>query len=140
MIKLLSILLLTTIFLPIISLAPPFDEGGMISCLPNAGTTYVNGHVYQGSNLLSGPIVAFSFQPDGPIVAQIQSGPHPGYPQWSPGFFSHILSATGPRAGNWFFWIVDGNGRRISVIVPVVTTASVGPTGCQQALIFFRRP
>jgi len=93
------------------------------------GTTYINGQPQNGYK------VAFSYESDGPIVATMQSGPHEGYPGWKTGFYSHIINATGPQAGNWFVWIVDDTGRRISEIGNFQTT---GPgEGCNQAVVDF---
>jgi hypothetical protein len=106
-------------------------------CEPNAGVTYVNGTTYVGGVPRSGYIVVFSWAPDGPIVARIQSGPHGGYAGWSPGFYSHILSATGPRAGNWYFWIINQNEQRTSEIAHLQTHGEAGPGKCQQGVVDF---
>jgi hypothetical protein len=95
------------------------------------GTTYVN------SQPQNGFWVAFSYAPDGPIVAKILSGPHEGYPGWKTGYYSHIINApqTGPKAGNWFVWVVDENNQRISEIG---NWQSTGPgEGCNQAVVDF---
>ena len=136
----LVLVLVSTIFLPVIMKSPEFPEAGLVKCEPNAGVTYVDGYVYQGETPINGNYVAFGTSPSGQPIARIQAGPHPGYPNWQKGFFSHILSATGPRAGNWYFWIESQAGERLSVVVPVVTTATADPGGCQQAHIFFRKP
>ncbi len=106
-------------------------------CEPNAGVTYVKGTTYVNGVPTSGYWVAFSWMPDGPIVAKIQSGPHEGYPDWAPGFYTHILQANGPREGTWYFWIVDENDRRISEMVQVRTDGEAGPGKCQQAIVDF---
>lgn len=106
-------------------------------CDPNGGTTYVNGTTYKGGAPVNGYQVAFSYAPDGPIVAQVPSGPHPGYPNWNPGFYSHILKSDGPREGDWYFWIVDASGNRISEIAHVHTDGVAGDGKCQQAVVDF---
>ncbi len=93
------------------------------------GTTYINGQPQNGYK------VAFSYAPDGSIVATMQSGPHEGYPGWKTGYYSHIINATNPQAGNWFVWVVDDTGQRISEIGNFQTT---GPgEGCNQAVVDF---
>jgi len=93
------------------------------------GTTYINGQPQNGYK------VAFSYAADGPIVATIQSGPHEGYPGWKTGYYSHIINATNPQAGNWFVWVVDQAGQRISEVGNFQTT---GPgEGCNQAVVDF---
>jgi hypothetical protein len=114
-----------------------FNVGEVVSCEPNAGVTYVNGTTRQQGEPVSGYLVAFSYAPDGPIVAQIQSGPHEGYPGWRQGFYSHILQADGPREGDWYFWIVDAFGQRISVSVFLHTDGQADSGSCQQAVIDF---
>jgi hypothetical protein len=127
------------IYLPLIAsnLVYQFNTGMVLRCDPNAGITYVNGLTKQQGQPASGYMVAFSWQADGPIVAQIQSGPHQGYPNWPAGFWSHILGANGPRAGEWYFWIVDDANKRISTIVHLHTDGEAGEGKCQQALIDF---
>ena len=39
--------------------------------------------------------------------------------------------------GNWFFWIVDNAGKRISEIAEVHTDGVAGDGSCQQAVIDF---
>ena len=51
------------------------------------------GTTYKGGQPASGYLVAYSDAPDGPILATMQSGPHPGYEGWRTGFYSHILDA-----------------------------------------------
>ncbi len=113
-----------------------FNIAVLQGCEPNKGVTYVKGTVYKNGNPVNGNIVAFSYAPDGPIVAQIQAGPHQGYEGWSTGSYSHILEANGAREGNWFFWIVDTAGNRISEIANVTTTSGENTT-CNQAIIDF---
>ena len=123
--------------------APPpqasyeFNKAILQRCDPNEGVTYVQGTTYKGGSPANGYQVAFSYAPDGPIVATVQSGPHQGYEGWSTGFYSHILSPNSPREGNWFFWIVDGSGKRISQIANVHTDGDAGDGKCQQAVIDF---
>ena len=68
-------------------------------------------------------------------MATIQSGPHEGYPGGDAGFYSHIISANGPRVGSWYVWVVDSTGQRISEIA---NWQSTGPgEGCNQATVDF---
>lgn len=133
-----KVMLLTMIFFPIMTQGYAY-RGHVVECRPNAGTTYVNGTVEDHGKAVNGINVAFSFAPDGPIVASIISGPHPGYPNWDPGFWSHILSTTGPRAGDWYFWLTDNNLVRVSDVVHLHTDALVGDETCQQAVIAFSK-
>jgi uncharacterized protein YgiM (DUF1202 family) len=114
-----------------------FSRAILQRCDPNAGVTYVQGTTYKNGQPVNGYNVAFSYAPDGPVVASIVSGPHAGYTNWNTGFYSHILKTDGPREGNWFFWIVDGGGKRISAIANVQTHGEAGEGKCQQAVIDF---
>ncbi|HIQ06757.1 MAG TPA: hypothetical protein EYH31_13945 [Anaerolineae bacterium] len=103
-------------------------------CDPNAGITYIEGTVYDAaSRPTNGIKVVFSYAPDGPIVADYITGTDPG----KPGRYTHILQWDGPRAGDWYVWVVDGSGRRISEIAHVHTDGTAGPGKCQQAIIDF---
>ena len=108
-------------------------------CEPNAGVTAIEGTVYQDHKPYNGARVVFSWTPDGPWVSEpMISGPHPGYPDWKPGWYSHILQAGGPREGDWYVWIVDDNGNRISEMSPRIhTDGTAGPGKCQKAIVDF---
>ena len=114
-----------------------FNRAILQRCDPNAGVTYVQGTVYKGGQPVNGYNVAFSYAADGPVVASVISGPHEGYTNWNTGYYSHILQSNGPREGNWFFWITDGTGKRISKIANVQTHGEAGEGKCQQATIDF---
>lgn len=94
------------------------------------GKTYVNGQPQSGYK------VAFSYAPDGPwITNPMLSGPHEGYKNWDQGYYSHIISSAGPKAGSWYVWIVDDGGNRIS---EMANWNSTGPgEGCNQAVVDF---
>ena len=113
-----------------------FNIALLQKCYPNAGVTYVEGTVYKNGQPVNGNMVAFSYAPDGPVVASIQAGPHAGYPGWSTGFYSHILGANGPREGEWYFWIVESD-QRISEIAHIHTDGQAGDGKCQQGTIDF---
>jgi phosphodiesterase/alkaline phosphatase D-like protein len=94
------------------------------------GITYVEG---QPSN---GHRVVFSHEADGTwATAPMISGPHPGYEGWSTGYYSHIINAAGPQPGDWYVWIVNEGGERISELAQWTST---GPgEGCNQATVSF---
>jgi hypothetical protein len=128
------------LFLPLVSTGQRvtwFNVGEVVRCDPNAGITYVEGTTRLYGEPVSGYMVAFSYDPDGPIVAQILSGPHEGYPGWRTGYYSHILGVNGPREGGWYFWIVDDRGQRISVYAFLHTDGQADPGSCQQAVVDF---
>ena len=69
---------------------------------------------------MDGYRVVFSYEADGPwVTAPAISG------NGQPGFYTHIISVGGARSGNWFAWIVDGDGTRISALA-AFTTDGVG--------------
>jgi hypothetical protein len=114
-----------------------FNRAELVRCDPNAGVTYVEGKVRMDGEAANGYRVAFNWAPDGEIVAWTTSGPHPGYEGWDPGFYSHILQHDGPRQGDWWFWIIDEQGKRISQMAHVRTDGVAGEGHCQQAIINF---
>lgn len=105
-------------------------------CLPQEGGNWFEGRTYVNGQPQSGYKVVFSYAPDGPpATSPVQSGPHEGYPGWDAGYYSHIIHASGPQAGNWFAWIVDDNGNRISEIG---NWQFKGPGGdCNQVVVDF---
>jgi len=94
------------------------------------GKTYINGQPANGYK------VVFSYAPDAPpITPAMTSGPHPGYTNWDAGYYSHIINASSPKAGEWYVWVVDDGGARISEIAHWTST---GPgEGCNQAVVDF---
>ncbi len=114
-----------------------FSRALLQRCDPNAGVTYISGTVYAHGQPVNGYNVVFSYAPDGPIIASTVSGPHAGYEGWRPGFYSHILKGDGPREGDWYFWIVDNAGARISARAHVHTDGEAAAGKCQQAIIDF---
>lgn len=127
------------IFLPLIMAASLllFNQGVVKRCAPNAGITYADGYLERFGVKQDGIAVVFATAPDGAPVASIISGPHPGYPNWPHGYFSHILGAHGPRQGSWYFWTTDNQGKRTSVIVHLHTDGTATPNSCQQANLLF---
>jgi uncharacterized protein YraI len=105
-------------------------------CERQPAGNWFDGTVYRGGQPHNGALVVFSYAPDGPHVTNPQtSGPHDGYPGWNAGYYSHIIHASGPEAGNWYVWIVDASGARISEIA---NWQSTGPgEGCNQATVNF---
>ncbi len=114
-----------------------FNRAELVSCAPNAGVTYVQGTLRLSGQPANGYRVAFSYEADGPVVAETISGPHTGYEGWNPGYYSHLLQINGPREGDWWFWVMDGGGQRISALGFVHTDGSAGDGQCQQAVIDF---
>jgi len=126
-------------FLPVIQqklrVGDYFNSAIVTKCEPQPAGNWFEGTTNVNGQPQSGYLVVFSYAPDGPIIATIQSGLHGGYPAWNTGYYSHMISATGPRAGNWSVWIIDGTWQRISEIA---TWQSTGPgEGCNQATIDF---
>jgi len=97
---------------------------------------WFEGTVYKGGHPVNGYRVVFSYAPDGPWVTQPQiSGPHEGYSNWNAGYYSHIIKASDPIAGDWYVWIVNESGARISEIAHWHST---GPgEGCNEAIVDF---
>ncbi|NPA91266.1 MAG: SH3 domain-containing protein [Chloroflexi bacterium] len=110
-----------------------YNKAVLYNCEPNAGITEVHGTVYYNHQPHNGALVVFSTRPDGPWVTKpVISGPHPGYPDWNAGFYSHIIGWNQARGGDWYFWIVDESGKRISIIAKVHTDDVAGPGKCQK--------
>lgn len=116
--------------------APAFYYRAVVqSCLPNAGITYIQGTVYEGTTPQTGKRVRLSWIPDdaNPPVPDYVTGTDPTRP-----IYTFILDPQKPREGNWYIWVVDATGKRISELANVRTTASASGAGaCQQAIVDF---
>lgn len=73
--------------------------GKMIKVAPNDGTTYVFGQAPNGAT------VYFAWRGND-AIAGIQAGPHSGYENWKPGYYSIPLYVRGatPCVGDWDVW------------------------------------
>ena len=113
-----------------------FNVAVVGSCQRQPAGNWFEGKTYIGGQPASGYKVVFSYAPDAaPITPPMTTGPHPGYEGWDAGYYSHIINASGPKAGNWFVWVVDDSGNRISEIA---NWQSTGPgEGCNQAVVDF---
>ncbi len=109
-----------------------FNRGELVSCEPDADSTQVQGTVRVNGQPVSGYRVVFSWQPDGEIVARTISGEdsHPGH-------YTHILQTPGTRKGNWWFWIENNDGNRISEMAFVHTDREPHTGKCQRAVVDF---
>ena len=110
------------------------------SCRPQAGGTWFDGSVTMGGQPIDGERVVFSWAPDGAVIAAQTSGPHSGYPGWNHGYFSHIVNDQPGRSrvGDWYIWVTDANGGRISEIAKWHSDGPVPEgTGCNDATIAF---
>lgn len=113
-----------------------FNVAVVGSCARQPAGNWFEGKTYINGQPASGYKVVFSYAPDAaPITSPMTTGPHPGYEGWDAGYYSHIINASGPAAGNWFVWVVDDSGNRISEIA---NWQSTGPgEGCNQAVVDF---
>ena len=108
------------------------NRARLLSCGPNADSTQARGIVRLNGHPASGFRVAFSWHPDEAVVAWTVSGDG----GQEAGHFSHILGG-GAREGNWWFWIENGDGIRISEMVHVQTDREPHTGKCQRAVLEF---
>jgi hypothetical protein len=107
-----------------------FRLADVVGCAPDDRSTRVEGTLYWNSVPADGYAVVFSWQPDGvwssnPVV----SGPNPS------GTYTHFI---GVAVGDWWVWIVDEQGQRIS---PMGAFSTDGPGGvCNVATVDFYGP
>lgn len=107
-----------------------FSRAELVGCVPDDRSTRVEGTVYWNGAPSDGHAVVFSWQPDGVWSANpTDSGPNP------PGAYTHFI---GVPVGDWWVWIVDEGGRRIS---PMGAFSTDGPGGtCNVATVDFYGP
>jgi hypothetical protein len=114
---------------------PPADTGivpTVRDCKPQEGGNWFDGYARDAQGkAVDGVRVVFSWQSDGEWSTPPQiTGPHQGYEGWAHGYYSHIIRTGQPQAADWYVWIVDETGKRISEIAKVHTD---GPGGvCNQ--------
>ena len=105
------------------------NGANLVRCDANAGSTRALGTVRLNGHPVNDYRVAFSWQPDGEVVARKRSS--------EGGQYTHILLASGPREGSWWFWIENEDGHRISEMAHVRTDKDHQAGSCQHAVIDF---
>ena len=108
------------------------NRATVAGCDPNADSTRARGTVRLNGQPVNGYRVVFSWQPDGEVVGRTISGEGP-----FPGLFTHILQASGPREGDWWFWIENSDGDRISEMAHFHTDSLPQEGNCQWAVLDF---
>lgn len=108
------------------------NRATVVGCEPNADSTQAQGTVRLNGQPVNGYRVAFSWQPDGEVVARRLSGEGA-----AAGAYTHVLQASGPRAGNWWFWIENKDGKRISEMAHARTDKDPHTGKCQRLVIDF---
>ena len=108
------------------------NRAAVVSCEPNADSTQVRGAVRVNGQPAGGYRVVFSWQPDGDAVARRVTGEN-----GVPGGYVHILDGGGARAGNWWFWVENSDGQRISEMAHLHTDAHPHAGMCQRAVVDF---
>ena len=109
------------------------NRAELVSCAPNNDSTQARGTVRLNGQPANGIRVVFSWRPDGQVVARAISGAG----GQEGGQFSHILLASGPREGNWWFWVENDAGNRISEMAYVHTDRLPHEGMCQRAVLDF---
>lgn len=108
------------------------NRATVVGCEPNADSTQAQGTVRLNGQPVNGYRVAFSWQPDGKVVGRRVSGEGA-----AAGAYTHILQASGPRAGSWWFWIENKDDKRISEMAHVRTHDRPHAGMCQRPVIDF---
>ena len=108
------------------------NRAAVVRCEPNADSTQVRGAVRVNGQPAAGFRVVFSWQPDDHVVARRVTGEN-----GVPGGYVHVLDGGGPRAGNWWFWVENSDGQRISEMAHLHTDAHPHAGMCQRAVIDF---
>ena len=108
------------------------NRATVVGCEPNADSTQARGTVRLNGQPVNGYRVAFSWQPDGKVVGRRVSGEDA-----AAGAYTHILQASGPRAGSWWFWIENKDDKRISEMAHVRTHGRPHAGMCQRPVIDF---
>ncbi|MCB0081913.1 MAG: hypothetical protein KDE47_13320 [Caldilineaceae bacterium] len=104
-------------------------------CLPYTYGSRFSGTVSIDGAPVNGYRITFSYEPDGPHVPQ-----QPAYSgsNGEAGAYSHILGVAVRRVGEWYAWMVDSDGRRISTIGAFHTDGDADQ--CNDATVDFYQP
>jgi hypothetical protein len=103
-------------------------------CAPFSNGSRFAGHVYVNGEPADGYRVTFSYEADGP---RVPLQPAISGSSGDPGSYAHILSAGVTRVGDWYAWLVDGDGQRISTFGSFHTDGAANR--CNSATIDFYR-
>ena len=117
-----------------------FNKAVMQACQPDQDGTFFTGTVtLQGQPAEAGSyLVVVSSSPDGQWAAlPAPVGPGPSDTSQLPGHYSATISATGPVAGDWYAWVVNASGARVSLIAPWRSSGPGGSDSCNQATLNF---
>ncbi|HRW07632.1 MAG TPA: hypothetical protein P5121_21160, partial [Caldilineaceae bacterium] len=106
----------------------------VVTCRPYAYGSRFAGAVSVAGAPADGYRVTFSYEPDGPLVPQ---QPALSGSDGKPGAYSHILSVAVRRIGDWYAWLIDSDGQRISTIAAFHTDGDSNQ--CNDAQINFER-
>jgi len=107
----------------------------VVRCDPYEKGSRFAGYVMVAGAAANGYQITFSYEPDGPLVPQRPAISGAG---GEAGHYAHILGAGFARAGNWFAWIIDNNGQRISTIAAFQTDGEANH--CNNAMVNFHQP
>lgn len=105
----------------------------VVTCMPYQHGSIFSGLVSIDDTPVDGYRVTFSYEPDGPPVPQ-----HPAISgsDGTPGHFSHILGAGFQRIGDWYVWIINSEGERISEMAMFHTDGATNQ--CNEARLNFQ--
>ena len=104
------------------------NRAAVVSCHPNADSTQVRGTVRVDGRPAGGYRVAVSWQPDGNAVVVTSTG--------AGGGFNFVLGG-GAREGNWWFWVENEAGSRVSEMAHLETHRDPHYGKCQRAVVDF---
>lgn len=110
--------------------AQPYTAA-VTGCTADERGSRFEGYVYQHGQPTNGQRIVFSYEADGRWVTQpTETG------RGAAGFYAHIISVGVARSGDWFAWMIDSSGARISTLAAFHTD---GPGGqCNVFTVNFR--
>jgi hypothetical protein len=120
-----------------------FQANVRVICNDTKGQVWFDGTVRRNGQPLDGYRIAFkSTKVPGtePATPPAISGPHSDHPDWSSGYYAHIVDASAPHAKDKSLqvWLMDNSGIRVSDYGYWQTDGAGGP--CNKAVINFEAP
>lgn len=105
----------------------------------HSGGTFIEGYVTNPGGEEAGTRVTLGTAPGSGVVQTLITGS-----DRSPGYYTFVLNANGPRTGTWYVWIADVSGKALSdpntarVVTNDIRNGD-DPNSCWQAFIDFAR-
>ncbi len=118
---------------------PKYPYATLKGVCEHSGGTFIEGYVTDAQGEVSGVIIKLGLAPGGSEIQSLTTGTGR-----SPGHYTFVISAQGPKPGTYYVWVADSAGKPLSdPWAGVVTTNAIknpeDPGACWRAEVNFAR-